>query len=73
MAPCLSRSASGVSEADAGMATVVFYEKPGCINNTRQKRLLVEAGHTVDARNLLTTNWLIDGLRSYFDGMPLSE
>jgi hypothetical protein len=22
------------------MATVTFYEKPGCINNTRQKKLL---------------------------------
>jgi nitrogenase-associated protein len=55
------------------MATVVFYEKPGCINNTRQKRLLAEAGHVVDVRNLLTANWRIEELRSYFDGMPLSE
>ncbi len=55
------------------MVTVVFYEKPGCINNTRQKQLLVEAGHRVDARNLLTANWHVDELRSYFDGMPLRE
>lgn len=58
---------------NASVVTVVFYEKPGCINNTQQKRLLAEAGHRVDARNLLTTNWRIDELRSYFDGMPLSE
>jgi nitrogenase-associated protein len=55
------------------MATVVFYEKPGCINNTRQKQLLNEAGHVVDARNLLTTDWQVDELRSYFSGMPFTE
>ncbi|WP_217995184.1 hypothetical protein [Methylogaea oryzae] len=35
------------------MATVLFWEKPGCVNNARQKRLLQEAGHTVLARDLL--------------------
>ncbi|MBN0989729.1 ArsC/Spx/MgsR family protein [Amphritea pacifica] len=39
------------------MATVIFYEKPGCINNTRQKKLLRAAGHQVDDRNLLTHDW----------------
>jgi len=39
------------------MATVIFYEKPGCINNTRQKKLLQTAGHQVDERNLLTHPW----------------
>lgn len=39
------------------MATVVFYEKPNCTNNSRQKQLLTEAGHTVIAKNLLTTAW----------------
>lgn len=60
-------------EKGQGMATVVFYEKPGCINNTRQKQLLIEAGHAVDARNLLTTDWRVDELRSYFSDMPLIE
>jgi len=55
------------------VATVVFFEKPGCINNTRQKQLLTEAGHAVDARNLLTADWQPDELRSYFAGMPLNE
>lgn len=39
------------------MASVIFYEKPGCINNTRQKKLLRAAGHQVDDRNLLTHDW----------------
>jgi flavorubredoxin len=35
------------------MATVTFYEKPSCANNTRQKKLLTEAGHTVIAKSKL--------------------
>ena len=32
------------------MATVTFYEKPGCVTNARQKRMLEAAGHTVVAQ-----------------------
>jgi len=48
------------------MATVTFYEKPGCINNTRQKKLLAAAGHEVVALNLLTETWQPERLRSFF-------
>jgi len=48
------------------MATVTFYEKPGCINNTRQKKLLAAAGHQVVALNLLTEAWQPDRLRPFF-------
>ena len=48
------------------MATVYFYEKPGCINNTRQKKLLAAAGHEVVALNLLTEAWQPDRLRPFF-------
>lgn len=48
------------------MATVTFYEKPGCINNTRQKKLLVAAGHQVVALNLLTERWQPERLRPFF-------
>ncbi len=48
------------------MATVIFYEKPNCANNTRQKRLLTEAGHTVIAKNLLTEVWQAESLRLFF-------
>ena len=44
------------------MAEVIFYEKPGCINNTKQKALLQAAGHLVDARNLLTESWSSESL-----------
>ncbi|WP_432698458.1 hypothetical protein ACQUQP_08985 [Marinobacterium sp. YM272] len=47
------------------MAEVIFYEKPGCINNRKQKRLLQEAGHSLDARNLLSAQWSPDSLRPF--------
>lgn len=55
------------------MARVTFYEKPGCINNTRQKRLLTEAGHQVEARNLLTEAWTPERLAAFFDALPLEQ
>ncbi|OLP17295.1 hypothetical protein BST81_15885 [Leptolyngbya sp. 'hensonii'] len=55
------------------MAKVIFYEKPGCINNTRQKALLQAAGHLVEARNLLTENWTAERLRPFFGDLPVAE
>lgn len=55
------------------MTTILFYEKPGCINNTKQKQLLQEAGYEVDARNLLTEPWSDEHLLSFFSGLPVSE
>jgi len=55
------------------MVQVVFYEKPGCINNTRQKKLLVEAGHEVDVRNLLTTDWTVETLSPFFHGLAVTD
>lgn len=55
------------------MVKVIFFEKPGCINNTRQKKLLRAAGHEVDARNLLEEPWTTESLRPYFGELPVSE
>ncbi|MBI1284305.1 MAG: hypothetical protein GC183_08210 [Thiobacillus sp.] len=55
------------------MATIVFYEKPGCTNNTRQKVLLAAAGHTVLARSLLTEKWEARRLREFFGTLPVAE
>lgn len=55
------------------MAIVLFYEKPGCINNTKQKKLLRQAGHTVVERDLLATPWSRDGLMEFFSAMPVAE
>lgn len=55
------------------MATVLFYEKPGCVNNTRQKVLLAAAGHTVQAKSLLAEKWTAARLRSFFGDLPVTE
>ncbi|OSM02220.1 ArsC/Spx/MgsR family protein [Magnetofaba australis] len=55
------------------MATVIFYEKPGCINNTLQKSMLEASGHTVDARSLLTAAWTPDALRPFFGELPVDQ
>lgn len=52
---------------------VVFYEKPGCKTNTRQKKLLKAAGFDVDARDMRTENWGASGLRAYFGDMPVAD
>ena len=55
------------------MANVLFFEKPGCINNTKQKRLLSESGHQVEARDLLAEPWTPERLRPFFGERPVSE
>ncbi len=55
------------------MATILFYEKPGCMNNSRQKTLLAAAGHTVWAKNLLTERWTAQRLRAFFGDLPVTE
>lgn len=55
------------------MTTVIFYEKPGCANNARQKRLLEASGHNVDARDLLAEPWTAERLRSFFGERPVAD
>ncbi|MBN2530881.1 MAG: hypothetical protein JXR76_31130 [Deltaproteobacteria bacterium] len=55
------------------MATIYFFEKPGCINNTKQKKLLSLAGHEVVAKNLLTHPWTKAELLSYLTAIPLKD
>jgi nitrogenase-associated protein len=55
------------------MATVYFYEKPGCANNTRQKKLLADAGHQVVALNLLTEAWQENRLRAFFGDLAVRD
>ncbi|MEI8103232.1 MAG: arsenate reductase family protein [Chlorobium sp.] len=55
------------------MATVLFFEKPGCINNTRQKVLLKCSGHTVESVNLLAYPWTTENLEPYLGAKPISE
>lgn len=55
------------------MAVVIFYEKPGCQGNQRQKLLLVAAGHTVLARDLKGEKWTADRLLAFLGALPVSQ
>jgi nitrogenase-associated protein len=55
------------------LPTVVFYQKPGCGTNTRQKQMLEAAGHTVIARDLLAEPWTAERLREFFGSMPVAS
>lgn len=55
------------------MAVITFYEKPGCGNNSRQKVLLAQAGHTVWAKNLLTEPWTRERLIQFFGNKPVAD
>jgi nitrogenase-associated protein len=55
------------------MAVILFYAKPGCVNNNRQQALLREAGHQVVVRDLLNEAWAPVELGRFFNGMPVSE
>lgn len=55
------------------MATVIFFEKPGCGNNTKQKVWLSASGHTVLAKDLLKEKWSEEKLRQFFDELPVAQ
>jgi len=52
---------------------IKFYEKPGCTNNTRQKKMLQESGHEVTAFSILTQSWTAETLKRFFTGLPVAE
>jgi nitrogenase-associated protein len=55
------------------MTTVIFYEKPGCGNNTKQKVLLAAAGHEVLSRNILSEPWTAEKLLAFFGQRPVAD
>lgn len=55
------------------MEVLIFYEKPGCVGNARQKALLRSEGIELEVRNLLTEPWSAERLRPYFGRAPVSD
>jgi nitrogenase-associated protein len=55
------------------MATITFYEKPGCKGNLRQKTVLAAAGHTVQAKSLKTEAWTADRLLAFLGKLPVAD
>ncbi|TAN49144.1 MAG: hypothetical protein EPN26_11765 [Rhodospirillales bacterium] len=52
---------------------VIFWEKPGCKGNARQKGLLMASGHRLEVRNLLSEAWTAETLRPFFDGLTVAD
>ena len=55
------------------MARIIFWEKPGCKGNSRQKEILLASGHDLDVRDLLTAPWTADELSLFFGDWPVAD
>lgn len=55
------------------MVQVVFYEKPGCSGNARQRKLLTDSGHWLEVHDLLSHPWTAETLRPFFGDKPVTE
>lgn len=55
------------------MTHIVFYEKPGCGGNARQRAALEAAGHTLERRSLLAEAWTAEALRAYLAPLPVAD
>lgn len=54
-------------------AKIIFWEKPGCQGNARQKQILLASGHEVEVRDLLTEPWTAQSLARFFGARPVAE
>ncbi len=55
------------------MAKIIFWEKPGCSGNRRQKEILSASGHQLEVRDLLTENWTVSDLQRFFGERPVVQ
>jgi nitrogenase-associated protein len=55
------------------MKFVIFYEKPGCLTNEKQKQTLRDAGYRVIARDLLNHGMSEEELHKFFKKMPVTK
>lgn len=55
------------------MNIVIFYEKPGCTTNKKQKKMLRKSGCVVFERNLLQHGMRSDELYSFFESRPVPD
>lgn len=51
----------------------MFYEKPGCLTNARQKALLEHHGCQLSVRDLLSENWTGERLYEFLEHRPVAE
>ncbi len=53
--------------------SLIFYEKPGCITNAKQKKMLRELGVNVESKSILSEPWSVDSLLSFFESLPVDR
>jgi nitrogenase-associated protein len=54
------------------MAHLIFFEKPGCGGNAKQRALLEAAGHTLTRRDLLAEPWTRESLLAFLGPLPVA-
>ena len=55
------------------MAQLIFWEKPGCEGNARQRAMLAAAGHQLAVKSILDENWDAATLRAFFGDLPVAH
>jgi nitrogenase-associated protein len=55
------------------MTHLVFFEKPGCGGNARQRAALEAAGHTLERRSLLAEPWTPETLLAFLAPLPVAD
>jgi hypothetical protein len=55
------------------MSKIIFWEKPGCRGNARQKEILLASGRELEVRNLLTEPWTEVALSLFFGDRPVID
>lgn len=55
------------------MKFIIFYEKPGCVTNAKQKQALREVGYKVIERDLLNHGMSEEDLYEFFKKMPVTK
>jgi nitrogenase-associated protein len=55
------------------MAHIVFFEKPGCSGNAKQRALLEAAGHTLARYSLLDEPWTRESLLAFLQPLPVAQ
>lgn len=55
------------------MAHIVFYEKPGCGGNARQRAWLEGNGHVLEVRDLGSWPWTRESLLAFLAPLPVAD
>jgi nitrogenase-associated protein len=58
---------------EQGEMKIVFWEKPGCMGNARQKAILAQSGHEIDARSLPGSSWSREELLAWLGDLPVPQ